>query len=199
MEFIQKTEEEIKDEVIADLRGEEDEIDLEANADLINRIAQRRIVDEQFKASVHAQKIERTKKAEELEKEIAALKGTSSNQPLDDAKLEAKFRELREIENLEELNDSLEIKEKIKSLAKTNNVSVKKAAEDPYIQFLRKQEEDNRRTEDASITKSNKGGAKIDVTRKTIQEFDTSTPEGIKQWEELTPEQKVKIIEKSSK
>lgn len=200
-EFEPKTEEQIKEEVIADLKGDQEEIDLEANADLIGRITQRRLKDEEFKASVHSQKVERTKKAEELEKEIAALKGKTStgNAPLDEAKLEAKFKELREIENLEELNDSPEIKEKIKALAKTNNVSVKKASEDPYIQFLRKQEEDARRTEDASIKKTNKAGARIDLSKKNPDDFDLTKPEDLAQWENLSDEDKVKMIEKGQK
>lgn len=187
--FVPKTEDEIKEEVIADLKGDADEIDIEANADLISRITQRRLKDEEFKASVHAQKVERTERAKKLEEEIASLKSTSANnQPLDEAKLREKLKELREEEALEEIDYSPEIKEKIKMLSKINNVSVKKASEDPYIKALIKEVEEKKRAEDASITNSNKAKAKIDVSRMKPEDFDLTTEDGQKGWEQWKKE-----------
>jgi hypothetical protein len=182
--FTPKTEEEIKSEVIADLRGESEEIDLDANADLISRITQRRLKDEEFKASVHAQKIERTERAKKLEEEIASLKANSANNaPLDETKLKEKLKELREEETLEELEMPDEIKEKVKMLAKINNVSVKKASEDPYIKSVLKEAEEKKRSEDASITNNNKARAKIDISKMKPEDFDLTTPEGQQGWD----------------
>ena len=182
--FQPKTEEEIRTEVIADLRGDEEEFDEEANADLITRVSSRRLKDEEFKASVHSQKIERTEKAKKLEEELAALKG-SSNTTLDENKLREKLREIREEEKIEEMEYSDEIKGKIKTLAKLNGISVKKAAEDDYIKTLIKAEEDEKLSSDAALNSSNKGRAKKNLVNKNPNDFDLTTEEGQAEWEEF--------------
>ena len=182
--FQPKTEEEIRTEVIADLRGDEEEFDEEANADLITRVSSRRLKDEEFKASVHSQKIERTEKAKKLEEELAALKG-SSNTTLDENKLREKLREIREEEKIEEMEYSDEIKGKIKTLAKLNGISVKKAAEDDYIKTIIKAEEDEKLSSDAALNSSNKGRAKKNLVNKNPNDFDLTTEEGRAEWEEF--------------
>lgn len=195
--FVPKTEEDIKSEVIEDLKGDAEEIDLEANADLIERITQRRLKDEEFKASVHAQKIERGEKAKQLEEEISKLKSTGSKSPLDETRIKDLVKELREEETLEELEMSPEIKEQIKTLSALKKVSVKKASEDPYIQSLIKAEKDLRKTEDASLTNSNKGRARIDFTKRKMSDFDLTKPDDLNAWENLSVDDKNKIIENS--
>lgn len=187
--FVPKTEEEIKEEVIADLRGESEEIDLEANADLIDRITKRRLTDETFKASVHAQKVERTEKAKKLEEEIAKLKANpTGNQTLDETVLKEKLKEFKDEDFLEELGVPSDIKEKIKMVAKLNNVSAKKASEDPYIKTLMKEKEDHARAENASISNNNKARAKVDISKMKPDDFDLTTEDGQRGWEQWKKE-----------
>jgi hypothetical protein len=57
MTFTQKGEDIIRNEVIEDLKGGKDDFKLDENKETIDRITQRRLKDEQMKASLHKQKV----------------------------------------------------------------------------------------------------------------------------------------------
>lgn len=75
--FKAKAENEIRLEVIEDLKAGNEEFNADEHKDQIDRITQRRLKDEQFKASVHKSKEEKKQKIAELENK---LKGSGSNE-----------------------------------------------------------------------------------------------------------------------
>lgn len=64
-EFKPKGKDIIRQEVVEDLRGDDEDFNEEENSEKIERITSRRLKDEEFKASLHKQKL---KKSEDLKK-----------------------------------------------------------------------------------------------------------------------------------
>ena len=120
------------------------------------------------------------KEAVAEEKPMAEVKA----EPVDlDKMIEAKLRE----KEIEELDVSDTIKEEIRKHIKVGTYkSVKEALNSPYISFLKQQEEEKRKAEQASISPTQRGGggAKKDFSEMSPKDFDVSTPEGRKEFEE---------------
>lgn len=96
-----------------------------------------------------------------------------------------KARELLEERDLEALDLPEDLKSEVKKLAKLNNISVLKAAKDPYIQFKKEQIEKDDKIDDASVSRTNKSKATPKASSKPPQ-VDMSTEEGRKafaEWE----------------
>lgn len=183
--FVPKTEEEIKSEVIEDLKGDNDSFDEEDSADVIERITQRRLKDEEFKASSHDKATKRKEKIAELETKLVKPNTPEEKKTaVDNDVIKQTIKELKDEEYLEELGHSDEIKDKIKTLAKINNVSVKKATEDGYIQSLIKNEEEIKASDNASLSNNNKARAKRNLKDKKPEDFDLSTEQGRNDFEE---------------
>lgn len=96
---------------------------------------------------------------------------------------EKKFAE----RDLNEMSHSDSIKEQIKKVSTLSNVSIRKAAEDPYIVSLIETEAKQAKIDEAADNGSAKGksGVVID-TSKTLdaKDFDMSTEEGRTSWQE---------------
>lgn len=185
-EFTPKTEEQIKEEVIDDLKGDSDYFDEEDNADIIQRVTQRRLVDEKFKTSKHEQATKRKERITELETKLGESDGTESKTKTsaDEKSIKETIKELKDEEYLEELPHSDELKDKIKTLSKINGISVKKAAEDDYIQVLIKNEAEDKASENASLSNNNKARARRNLKDMKPEDFDLTTQQGRDDFEE---------------
>jgi len=101
--------------------------------------------------------------------------------PLSADELTAKIREEFEQRDL----DELEYPDDIKAVAKLKNVSVRQAAQDPYISYKIDAYNAEQKTEDAVIVRKDKGG-KISVDKSKPPKVDMSTEEGRKAWDDYT-------------
>lgn len=99
---------------------------------------------------------------------------------------EAAARATLEQRDLDELEYSDEIKDNIKQIAQLKGVSVRAASKDPYIAHLIAQEEATRRMNEAADNGGKKGiKSSYDPSRPlNPADFDLSTEEGRKAWEE---------------
>jgi len=124
------------------------------------------------------------------EKAIGEKKPEKKDTKLDPDELLKKAEEA--VENrlaqrdLEELDLSDELKEEVKNLAKLKGVSIRKAQSDPYITFLKAQEDADKKLDKATITRKNKGATVVIDTTKPLNpaDFNLATAEGRKAWDE---------------
>lgn len=98
----------------------------------------------------------------------------------------AKVREEFEQRDLDELDYPDELKKEIQAVAKLKNISVRQAVKDPYIDYKIKAFETEKKSDDATIVRKDKGGGKITFDRNKPPKVDMSTEEGRKTWDEYT-------------
>lgn len=86
--------------------------------------------------------------------------------------------------DLEELDYSDNVKDAVRKICKVNNVSVKQAQKDPYIQYLIEQETDEKILDKSAISqKKNSIPGKADLKPLNPDNYDFSTKEGRDKWE----------------
>jgi len=85
---------------------------------------------------------------------------------------------------LDSLGLSDELKQEVQNYAKLRNVSITEAVKSPFIQFQIKEAEEKAKAEEASISSTHKTMAKRDFSNMSPKDFDLSTPEGRKEFEE---------------
>lgn len=188
-------EEALKDIQDSDLRAKiSDELGLAEDDELVDKLVEReKVKDSKLKAAIR-QKINWRNKAttkapgEPVKKEENKKTPTFSMEEFQKQQ-EALIAEQFERRDLEEMDFSDEVKAEIKILAKAKGVSVKKAAQDPYITYLvDKESADKKITEsfnNGSGGNSRKVPSKIDMTKPLdANDFDLSTPEGRKAWDD---------------
>ncbi len=169
-------EDEIKNQVIEDYSLDPDE-----DFDLIDNLVLKEMANRKKLSDVIGQKIKWREKATANKTD----KGTESkNDEVSKAvDIETKVREQFEQRDLEELDYPDELKAEIKLLAKIQGVSVRKAAQDPYILFKKEKYDEEQRAEEATVSPKTKG-RQVKFDSQTLPEVDMSTPEGRKTWEE---------------
>lgn len=190
----QPTAEELKEEEIALQDSKEDEIrnsiiekyelDEEDNADLIKKLTEDIIAQRKSFGKVVSQKRALREKLSTV-KPIVEEKKDKVTDPILEAKkiVEEQFMQ----RDLEELEYSDDIKDEIKKIASMKGLSISKASKDPYIEYLKAQEETQKKIEKATISRTNKGSSYV-VTDPdkplNPNDFDLSTEEGRNAWDE---------------
>lgn len=105
-----------------------------------------------------------------------------SQQPQD---VESTVRNVLEKERLADMNLPDDVKSEVRTLAQVKGISVKQAAQDPYIQHLQSQHEQQERVEAAGISRTQKGASVADPSQPLDpSEYDLTTEEGRKAWDE---------------
>lgn len=174
----QLEEDEIREAVVADL-GIEDNDD---NKDLIDKLVARETGHRTKLSKAVGQKIKYRdlaggKKPEPGDK-------SKKTEQVDPAKLvEEKFMQ----RDLDEMDHSDKVKDQIKKIAQLNDISIRKAEQDPYIQHMIAEEVRQKSVNDAAKNgkKNSKTGTVIDVSKPLdVSQFDLSTPEGRAEWED---------------
>lgn len=89
--------------------------------------------------------------------------------------------EQRDIDSLD-LSDELKLE--VKKYSKINGISIKESVKSPYITYLKSKEEEKDKIDKASIGDKKISKSKKDFSSMTPDDFDRSTPEGRKEWEE---------------
>jgi hypothetical protein len=171
--------EELKDKLIEDLG-----LDPDTQDELIEKLLDKDIENRTKFSKVIRRKINLREELEE-ERKKNPPKPEAKPQEKTEEKVDVKAEVLSvlEEERLADMDLSDPIKEKIKMLSKLNNISVKKAAEDPYIKGLIDEEKAAEKAENAGISPTKKGTrVKFDIDNPP--QVDVSTEEGRKQWDE---------------
>jgi len=100
--------------------------------------------------------------------------------------IDEKLNEAFEKRDLEALEYPDDLKVEIQKIAKVQGVSVKKAAQDPYIAFKKAEYDKVQRVDEASISRTHKSGGKVTYSEDRPPEVDMATEEGRKKWDEYT-------------
>lgn len=190
----QKAEEEATKEVNTDelksKLAEEMGLDPTEQSDLLDKLVEREKSHREKLSGAIKQKINyRTKFTEATSKPNDDSKKNQPNgqgTPDIDKLVDEKLNAVLEERDLESLNLSDEIKEEVKVFAKAKGISVRAAAQLPYIKSLVEEEARQKRVENAIPTGKKNGtySSGYDPSKPLDpKEFDMSTDEGRKAWE----------------
>ena len=86
--------------------------------------------------------------------------------------------------DLEALDIGDELRKEVRGYAKLHNVSIKKALDSQYIQFLQEKENKERKVEGASLGGKTRSSQSQDFEKKSPEDFDLRTEEGRQGWAE---------------
>jgi len=166
-------EEEIKSQIISEYGF--DEVD---DADRIEKLVAKEMKSRKDLSTAIGQKINyRSELQKKNDTPPADKKENSFNLEEIDRKLDEKLNERLEKRDLDSMSYSPEIKAEIARIAKIQGVSVKQAEQDPYIASRIASEEQERKTDEAAISRTHKSGGKIVFTIDNPPEIDFSTSE----------------------
>lgn len=181
---------EAKEDEIREKLAEEFGLDPEADADMLNKLTSRELAHHKQLSGAIKQKRTWREKAQGSSKQGASSPGKSpsSNETLDiDALVDQKLQAKLEERDLNSLELPEELKTEVKKLAKMNGISIREAARDPYIVYKKTEIEREERIKANTPKRSGRGSAvaTYDPSKPlNPADFDLSTAEGRKQWEE---------------
>ena len=165
-------EEEIRSSIIEKYGLEED-----SDNDLIEKLTTDFLAQRKSFSKVVAQK---KSWREKVLKPEAPKKDETTKSPEEIEKmLEEKFF----TRDLEELEYSDDVKDAVKKICKVNNVSVKQAQKDPYIQYLIQQETDEKTLDKSAISQKKNGIPAKDFKPLDPSNYDFTKPEERERWE----------------
>lgn len=175
------TEDEIREKLASDLGIEDDE----NSKDLLDKLVARETGYRTKLSKAVGQKIKyRELAGGKKPADQKSSKGKVETDPADIAKtIEQKFMQ----RDLDDLSHSDKVKDEIKAIAERQNISIRKAEQDSYIQHLIAEEARQKTVNDAA--KNGKGnsrtGTTIDVSKPLdVSQFNLSTEEGRAEWED---------------
>jgi len=151
-------------------------LDEETQSEFIDTLVKDKIEEQKRFSTAIKQKISWREKA------LKVVEPKKDVQPI----IQGNFVTKEELEqrDLDSLDISDELKPEIKKYATLNKVSIKEAMKSDYISFLKEKHELKAKNEEASIGNKSVTQSKKDLSSKTPSDFDRSTPEGRKEWEE---------------
>lgn len=185
-EIVSPDEAKAEEEALAEAKEDElreklsEELGIEPDSDLLDKLVERELGHKKKLSAAIGQKIDWRKKATSS---APKPKTEDKEAALD---VEKQIRAEFEARDLEELDLPDELKEDVKKLAQTLGVSVRKAAQDPYIVYRKQAIEQERKSDDATISRSASKGQKVRFDTTTPPKVDMSTEEGRKTWKEYT-------------
>ncbi|MFA6475730.1 MAG: hypothetical protein WCV88_06115 [Patescibacteria group bacterium] len=163
-------------------------LDPDLQADLIDSLVKDKV--EEHKRFSTAVKQKRSWREKALKQPEVKTEVKTEVKAVDDSLISQKVAEQLDQRDLESLELSDEIKSEIKNYAKLNNISVKVAAQSDYIGFLKTKAAEKAKVEGAGIGGVRKTQPTKDFSDKTPNDFDLSTEDGRKEWEEYKRWQK---------
>ena len=172
-------EEEIRSKIIEEFGF--DEID---DSEKIDKLVEREKKHHETLSKTISQKIKYRELARKPSESKPEEKPKAEPEDLD-KKVNEKVLGILEQRDLESMDYSDEIKAEIKRVAQITGVSVKKAAQDPYIRakFIEPYEKE-RQVDEASVSRTNKSGSsKGNYSLENPPDVDMKTEEGRKKWD----------------
>ena len=175
---------EIREKIASDLGIEDDD----QNKDLIDKLVSREKNFHGKLSKAVGQKIKYRELAggkKPADPKSPKGKETQVTDPVEAARLATEEMFMKR--DLDDLTYSDKIKEEIKKVAKLQNLSIRQAEKDSYIQHLIGEEDRQKKVDDAAKNgkRNSKTGTTIDVSKPLdVSQFDLSTEEGRAEWEE---------------
>lgn len=163
--------------------AEEEGLDLESDADLLDRIVKREKAHRQKLSKAIEQKRKYREQLFSTKKPEVKPQSSTKETPDVEALVEQKFNERMEKRDLESLDLPENLQEEVKRIAKIEGISVREAAKHPYFVFKKAEYEKEERIKNA--TPSRKGGSKYLVDPSVPlnpADFDFSKPEDVERW-----------------
>lgn len=179
---------EVKDDELRSKLAEDLGLDPDDDSDLLDKVFAREKSNREKLSGAIKQKISwRDKAKSSSQKSDDKSKGGNAkfNEPDIEALVEKKLNERLEAQDLKSLDLPDDLKEEVKDLAKTKGISIREAAQLPYIKYRKDEMEREERIKQASPKRSNKGTytSNIDPSKPlNPADFDLSTEEGRKAW-----------------
>lgn len=180
-------EEDVRENIISEYGFDETD-----DADTIDKLVTKEMEHTSKLSQAIGQKIKQRDKVGDLEDKLKELtpepktEETKKEVPDDlDKKVDDRVTESLEKRDLDNLEYSDELKDEIKRVSQTRNISVKEALRDPYIVFKAEEEQKEDKADEASISnKSNKRGGKKVFSLDSPPDVDMNTEEGRKEYDE---------------
>jgi hypothetical protein len=180
----------VKDDDLREKLAADLGIDPEEDSELLNKVVAREKAQRERLSGAIKQKISWREKAKSSSnKPDEKSKGGNAKPEIPDieALVEQKLNERMEAQDLKSLELPDDLKEEVKTIAKAKGISIREAAQDPYIKFRKDEMEREERIKQASPKRSNKGTytTNIDPSKPlNPSDFDLNTDEGRKAWKE---------------
>ena len=176
--------EEIRASVITEFGFDE-----ETDKDRIDKLVNKEIDNRKKLSSAIGQKIKYRTEAQELGKKVVAPAAQENKTVVPEElvrnTVDARLMETLEKRDLDAMPYPEDIKKEIQRIAKITGVSVIQAARDPYIVATKIAPWEKESGQDAAaISRTNRGGASKTISLDDIPEFDMTTPEGRKGWDD---------------
>jgi len=164
-EVVEANEDEVRSYIINELGIDE------YDEELISKLVERELSQKQKLSEAIRQKINWREKAKQEPK------------PTNQQDVKSEILSILEEERLEDMELPEGLKEEVRKISKLNNISVKKAAQDPYVLYKKQEIEAAAKVQDATISRTNKGkSVKFDPANPP--QVDMSTEEGRATWDE---------------
>lgn len=187
----QEAQKEVQEDEIRDRLAEDLGIDPDEQSDLLDKLVEREKTQHEKLSGAIKQKInwrEKALKSSDKPKENPKEGNTQKEEEPDvDKLIEQKLTERLEARELEELDLPDDLKVEVKDLAKLKGISVREAAQQPYIKARKAEIEEAKRIEDATPKRSKQGGYKSEIDPSkplNPEDFDLNSEEGVKAWKE---------------
>lgn len=189
----EEAQKEVNEDELRDKLAEDYGIDAEKQPELLNKLVEREKLNRQRLSGAIKQKIswrEKAQKPSETPKGNAGGQGKSQSKetPDIDALFEQKFNERMEARDLEALGLPDDLRTEVKDLAKIKGISVREAANLPYIKSRKEEIERTERIKNATPTRSGRGSNTVVVDpSKPLNPDDFKTSDGnidVKAWNE---------------
>lgn len=171
-------EDEVREKLAADLG-------IESDNPLLESLVKREIEQRKKLSTAIGQKIKFREAAKTGAKPPAVVPKPDATVPKTAEEIAETVRQQFEQRDLDELDFPDELKKEIAAVAKLKNISIRQAVKDPYIDYKVKAFETEKKSDDATIVRKDKGGKAI-FDRSKPPKVDMSTAEGRKTWDEYT-------------
>lgn len=172
-EEVEANEDEIRSHIVNELGIDEDD------EELISKLVEREVSQRQKLSEAIRQKINWREKANQG----TTTEPDTEPKPTNQQDVKSEILSILEEERLEDMELPEELKEEVRKISKLNNISVKKAAQDPYVLYKKQELEAAAKVQDATISRTNKGkSVKFDPANPP--QVDMSTEEGRATWDE---------------
>lgn len=171
-------------------------LDVDEDEDLILKLLEDKKAEHLKLSNAIGQKIKYRTELSQLKTNSASA--LPKEQPKESAKetpieVSKTVQEILDKRDLEEMGLPEDLEKELRKLASIQNISIKKAALDPYFIYKKEEFEKTDRVSKASISNKN-NGTQATIDTSSVPEVDLSTEEGRKKWEDYK-----KALEKNSK
>lgn len=163
--------------------------DPEADKERIEKLVQKELGYKKTISTAIGQKVKYRTKVQEFDKKNPPKpkEGESSSTDVD-----TKIEQALEKDRLESMEYPDDIKAIIKNVAEINKISVRKAVSDPYVQSRIEAWKKDSGADDAAAGRKNQNGGGSGADDLEIPDYDLTTEEGRKKWDEWKKDQKAK-------